>query len=38
MWWWFLPPIVIIVILFLGLFLMSQGLDQIANPRLRSKA
>jgi ABC-type dipeptide/oligopeptide/nickel transport system permease subunit len=29
---------VIIVILFLGLFLMSQGLDQIANPRLRSKA
>lgn len=38
MWWWFLPPIVIIVILFLGLFLMSQGLDQIANPRLQSRA
>jgi peptide/nickel transport system permease protein len=38
MWWWFLPPIVIIVILLLGLFLMSQGLDQIANPRLQSKA
>jgi len=38
MWWWFLPPIVIIVIVFLGLFLMSQGLDQIANPRLQSKA
>jgi peptide/nickel transport system permease protein len=38
MWWWFLPPIVIIVVLFLGLFLMSQGLDQIANPRLQSKA
>lgn len=38
MWWWFLPPIVIIIILFLGLFLMSQGLDQIANPRLQSKA
>jgi peptide/nickel transport system permease protein len=38
MWWWFMPPIIIIVILFLGLFLMSQGLDQIANPRLRSKA
>lgn len=38
MWWWFLPPIVIIVILFLGLFMMSQGLDQIANPRLQSKA
>jgi peptide/nickel transport system permease protein len=38
MWWWFLPPIVIIIILFLGLFLMSQGLDEIANPRLQSKA
>ena len=38
MWWWFLPPIVIIVVLFLGLFMMSQGLDQIANPRLQSKA
>ena len=38
MWWWFLPPIMIIVILFLGLFLMSQGLDRIANPRLQSKA
>jgi len=38
MWWWFLPPVVVIVILFLGLFLMSQGLDQIANPRLQSKA
>lgn len=38
MWWWFMPPIVIIIILFLGLFLMSQGLDQIANPRLQSKA
>ncbi len=38
MWWWFLPPIVIIVVLFLGLFMMSQGLDRIANPRLQSKA
>jgi peptide/nickel transport system permease protein len=38
MWWWFLPPIIIMVIIFLGLFLMSQGLDQITNPRLQSKA
>lgn len=37
MWWWFMPPIVIIVLLFLGLFLLSQGLDQIANPRLQAK-
>jgi len=26
-----------IVVLFLGLFLLSQGLDQIANPRLQAK-
>jgi peptide/nickel transport system permease protein len=35
MWWWFTPPIVIIIILFLGLFSLSVGLDEIANPRLR---
>jgi peptide/nickel transport system permease protein len=35
MWWWFLPPIVVIVMLFMGLFGLSAGLDEIANPRLR---
>ncbi len=35
MWWWFVPPIVIIVVLFMGLFNLSAGLDEIANPRLR---
>jgi peptide/nickel transport system permease protein len=35
MWWWWLPPIVAIVIVFVGLFLISAGLDEIANPRLR---
>lgn len=34
-WWWWAPPIVIIVMLFVGLFLISQGLDEWANPRLR---
>ena len=37
MWWWFTPPIVIIIILFLGLFSLSSGLDEIANPRLRKE-
>jgi peptide/nickel transport system permease protein len=37
LWWWFMPPIVIIVLLFLGLFMLSQGLDRIANPRLQTK-
>ncbi|MEM7538141.1 MAG: ABC transporter permease [Chloroflexota bacterium] len=34
-WWWWSPPIIIIVVLFVGLFLISQGLDEWANPRLR---
>ena len=34
-WWWWVPPIVILFILFVGLFLVSVGLDEIANPRLR---
>jgi peptide/nickel transport system permease protein len=36
-WWWWAPPIIIIVILFVGLFLVSQGLDEWANPRLRKR-
>jgi peptide/nickel transport system permease protein len=35
MWWWFLPPIAIVVVLFMGLFSLSAGLDELANPRLR---
>lgn len=34
-WWWWLPPITIITILFVGLFNLAGGLDEIANPRLR---
>jgi peptide/nickel transport system permease protein len=35
-WWWWVPPIVIIVTVFLGLFFVTVGLDEIANPRLRT--
>jgi peptide/nickel transport system permease protein len=35
MWWWFLPPIIVIVMVFMGLFGVSAGLDEWANPRLR---
>ena len=34
-WWWWSPPIIMIVLLFVGLFLISRGLDEWANPRLR---
>jgi peptide/nickel transport system permease protein len=34
-WWWWVPPIVVVAVLFVGLFLVTVGLDEIANPRLR---
>jgi len=34
-WWWWTAPIVVLFILFVGLFMVSLGLDEIANPRLR---
>ena len=34
-WWWWTAPTVIIVMVFLGLFFLTVGLDEIANPRLR---
>lgn len=38
LWWWWLPPIVAVVVLILGLLLLTMGLDEIANPRLRRAA
>jgi len=37
-WWWWLAPTVIILIVFLGLFFLTVGLDEVANPRLRRSA
>ena len=37
LWWWFLPPVIIIVILFVGLFGITVGLDELANPRTRHR-
>ncbi len=35
LWWWIVAPITVLVVLFVGLFLVTAGLDEIANPRLR---
>jgi peptide/nickel transport system permease protein len=35
MWWWIIEPIAVLIVLFVGLFLITAGLDEIANPRLR---
>ncbi|MGI9146581.1 MAG: ABC transporter permease [Chloroflexota bacterium] len=36
-WWWWGPPIVAISFIFVGLFMLSSGLDRIANPKLRTR-
>jgi peptide/nickel transport system permease protein len=35
LWWWWAAPVGVIVILFVALFLIAAGLDELANPRLR---
>ncbi len=35
MWWWWGFPIIMLVLIFISLFLVTIGLDEIANPRLR---
>jgi peptide/nickel transport system permease protein len=37
MWWWWGMPIVVLVIIFISLFYITIGLDEIANPRLRGE-
>ncbi len=37
MWWWWGVPIAALIVIFTGLFLITVGLDEIANPRLRRK-
>jgi peptide/nickel transport system permease protein len=37
-WWWWAMPTIIILTVFLGLFFLTIGLDEIANPRLRRSA
>src|SRR5262245_10309444 len=38
MWWWAIAPIVVIVLIFVALFLLGAGLDEVANPRVRRVA
>ena len=38
MWWWFVAPIFVIVLIFVSLFLLGTGLDELANPRVRRMA
>jgi len=35
MWWWLMMPVVTIILMFVMLFMISAGLDELANPRVR---
>jgi peptide/nickel transport system permease protein len=38
MWWWWVTPVVTLIVLFLSLFMVHLGLDEVGNPRLRDNA
>ncbi|MEZ4661538.1 MAG: ABC transporter permease [Caldilineaceae bacterium] len=38
LWWWIATPVSIIVVIFVMLFMISAGLDELANPRVRRSA
>lgn len=38
LWWWWLTPVVSLMALFLALYLVHLGLDEVGNPRLRTQA
>ena len=35
LWWWWATPVIILIVLFISLYLVHLGLDEVANPRLR---
>jgi peptide/nickel transport system permease protein len=38
LWWWWMPPVLLLIILFMSLYLVHLGLDEVSNPRLRTAA
>ncbi len=36
LWWWWLTPVLSLIALFLALYLVHLGLDEVGNPRLRT--
>ncbi|HSM54535.1 MAG TPA: ABC transporter permease [Candidatus Sulfomarinibacteraceae bacterium] len=37
LWWWWLAPVVTLIALFLALYLIHLGFDEVSNPRLRAE-
>lgn len=36
MWWWWATPVISLIVLFLALYMVHVGLDEVSNPRLRA--
>ncbi len=34
-WWWWTPPVIVLALVFGSLYMITAGLDPVANPRLR---
>ena len=37
LWWWWLTPVLALMLLFLSLYLIHLGFDEVSNPRLRAQ-
>jgi peptide/nickel transport system permease protein len=37
MWWWIAGPVTVIILILTSLTLISFGLDEVANPRVRRR-
>lgn len=37
LWWWWITPVVTLIALFLALYLVHLGFDEVSNPRLRAE-
>jgi peptide/nickel transport system permease protein len=37
LWWWWLTPVLGLICLFLSLYLLHLGLDEVSNPRLAGR-
>jgi peptide/nickel transport system permease protein len=38
MWWWWATPVLTLIVVFLALYMVHLGLDEVSNPRLRESA
>ena len=37
LWWWWATPVLSLIVVFLSLYLIHVGLDEVSNPRLRGQ-